>query len=156
VLLPIIWQIANFFARQKRDVRKRELFGEDAEVRDETVRLCGTVRDSEFAYPYLEGRSVHSKKCRGTMGAGDNPITLLEGLEDLLTFGFLQDMLQCAVCGIRSSGFFFRMTALGKFQISHLDAQGRTRRDNDGALDHILKFPYVSRPMIAAQGIHRR
>ena len=90
------------------------------------------------------------------MGACNNPITLLEGSENLLTFGFLQDMLQCAVCGIRSRGFFFRMTALGKFQIGHVDAQGRTRRDNYGALDHILEFPYVSRPMIAAQRIHRR
>src|SRR5260370_9423415 len=48
------------------------------------------------------------------------------------------------------------MTDLGKFQITHVDTQGRTRRDNYGTLDYILEFSYVPRPMISAQGIHRR
>src|SRR5467141_4191415 len=66
-------------------------------------------------------------------------------------------MVQCAVCcGILSSGSFLRMTDLGRFQISHIDTQGRTRRDNYGALDYILKFSYVPWPMISAQGIHCR
>ncbi len=105
----------------------------------------------------MEGRSIYSKKCRRTMGTCNNPIALLEGLEDLLPLGFLQEMVQCAVCcGIRSSGSFLRMTDLGRFQISHIDTQGRTRRDNYGALDYILKFSYVPWPMISAQGIHCR
>ena len=50
------------------------------------------------------------------MGTGNNPITLLERLEDLLTFGFLQNIVKCAVCfGFRSNDSFFRMTGLGKF-----------------------------------------
>src|SRR6266436_622988 len=48
------------------------------------------------------------------------------------------------------------MTDLGKFQITHVDTQGRTHRDNYGTLDHILEFSYVPRPVISAQGIHRR
>ncbi len=105
----------------------------------------------------MEGRSIHSKSCRRTMGTCNNPVTVLERLENLLTFGFRQEIVQCAVCcGIRSSGSFFRMTDLGKFQISHIDGQGRASRDNYGALDHILEFSNVSRPMISAQGIHRR
>src|ERR1700722_6628773 len=46
------------------------------------------------------------------------------------------------------------MAGLGKYQISHIEDQRGPRRDNDGALDHILEFSYVSRPMISAQGIH--
>src|SRR3984885_4320987 len=45
------------------------------------------------------------------------------------------------------------MAALGEFQVSHIDAHRRAGRDNDGALDHILQFSYVSRPVISAQGI---
>jgi len=91
------------------------------------------------------------------MGACNNPFALPEGLEDLLTFGFLQEIVQCAVCcGIRSSDPFSCMTDFGKFQITHVDTQGRTLRDDYGALDYILEFSDVPRPMIPAQGIHRR
>jgi len=51
---------------------------------------------SEFAYPHLEGRSIHSKTSRRAIGTCNNPITLLERLEDLLTLSFLQKMLQRA------------------------------------------------------------
>ena len=65
------------------------------------VGLCRTARDSKSAYSYLEGRSIYSKTRRRTIWACNNPIALLEGLEDLLTFGLLQEMVQCAVgCGI--------------------------------------------------------
>jgi hypothetical protein len=46
------------------------------------------------------------------------------------------------------------MAGLGKSQIANIDTQGWTRRDNYGALDYILEFSYVPRPMISAQGIH--
>src|SRR5229473_4960624 len=112
---------------------------------------------SKFAYSHLESRSINSKTCRRPVGTCHNPVTLLERLEDLLTFGFLQETEQSAFCcGIRSSSSFFRMTDLGKSQISHIDTKGRTRRDNYRALDHILEFSYVSRPMISAQRVHCR
>jgi len=78
-------------------------------------------------------------------GPATTQFTVLERLENLLTFGFRQEIVQCAVCcGIRSSGSFFRMTDFGKFQISHIDTQGRASRDNYRALDHILEFSNVS------------
>ncbi len=60
-----------------------------AEVGNESVGLSSTARDSEFAYSYLEGRSIYSEKRRRAIRTCHNPIALLEGLEDLLTFGFL-------------------------------------------------------------------
>src|SRR5258708_6295513 len=101
-----------------------------------------------------EGGSLHSKTLRGAIGTGHNPIALFKSLKNLLALRFLQDVAKCAVCfGLQSSDSFFRMAGLGKFQISHVDAEGGTRRYDYGALDHILKFSYVSRPMIPAQGI---
>src|SRR6267378_4310863 len=48
------------------------------------------------------------------------------------------------------------MAGLGKFEIADIDAKDWTRGDDYGALDHILKFSYVPRPMVSAQGIHCR
>src|SRR6266478_843396 len=105
----------------------------------------------------LERRSLHSKTCRCAMRTCHNPIALLQGVEDVLAFHSLQNVMKCPVCfGLQSSDSFFWMAGLGKFQISHVDAEGGTRRDNYRALDHILKFSYVPRPMISAQGIHCR
>jgi len=52
------------------------------------VRLGSAARDSEFAYSYLERRSIHSKTHRRAIGTSNNPIALFESLEDLLTLGF--------------------------------------------------------------------
>src|SRR6266436_3441369 len=62
--------------------------------------------------------------------------------------------MKCAVCRRFRRSFFYRMAGLGKFKIAHIDAKGRARRDDYGALNHILKFSYVSRPLVSAQGIH--
>src|SRR6267378_5638518 len=54
----------------------------------------------------------------------------------------------------RRGRFFYHMAGLGKFKIANIDAKDGTRGDDYGALDHILQFSYVPRPMISAQGIH--
>ena len=72
-------------------------------------------------------------------------------------FRLFQYVMKRPVCrGFRRFGRFQWMADPGKFQISHIDAQRRTRRDNYGALDHVLEFSYVPRPMVSAQCIHRR
>src|SRR5260221_8661236 len=48
------------------------------------------------------------------------------------------------------------MTGGGNLKLPKLNLWRGPRRDNYGALDHILQFSYVSRPMVAAQGIHCR
>src|SRR5712664_1911539 len=121
-----------------------------------SARLCRTARDSELLHSQLEGGAFHCKMCRRAIRAGHNPIALLESFKNLLTFRFPQNVVKCAIGRFRSRGFFLRRASLGKFKIGNIDAQDRTRRDNHGALDHILKFSYVPRPMIAAQGIHCR
>src|SRR3984893_16647666 len=90
------------------------------------------------------------------MGTRNNPITLLEGLKDLLTLGFFQNVVECAVCfGFRRNGSSFRMTGLGQLQIRDIDAKRRTCRNNYGAFDYILQLSYIPGPVISAQGIHR-
>jgi hypothetical protein len=43
VLLPRIWQDANFFAQPKREVRWRETSKKQLKVRNETIRLFRTA-----------------------------------------------------------------------------------------------------------------
>src|SRR6267143_6759519 len=65
--------------------------------------------------------------------------------------------MKSAVCRrFQKSRFFYRMAGLGKFKIAHIDAKGGARRDDYSALDHILEFSYVPRPVVSAQGIHCR
>jgi len=54
----------------------------------------------------------------------------------------------------RRGRFFYHMAGLGKFKIANIDAKDGTRGDDYGALDHILEFSHVPRPVISAQGIH--
>src|SRR6267378_5801923 len=56
----------------------------------------------------------------------------------------------------RRGRFFYHMAGLGKFKIANIDAKDGARGDNYGALDYILEFSYVPRPMISVQGIHSR
>ena len=118
--------------------------------------LRRAARNSELMHSQLEGGPLHSKMCRCPIRARHNPIALLESFKNLLTFRFLQNVVKCAICRFQRSGFFYRGAGLGKFQISHIDAQRRTRRDYVGTLDHVLEFSYVPRPMVPAQCIHRR
>src|SRR5258708_6223843 len=118
------------------------------------VRQRKTARDSELMHSQPEGGSLHSKTLRSAIGTGHNPIAMFKSLKNLLTLRFLQHVTKCAICfGIQTRGSFFRMAGVGEFQISHVDAQGGTRRDDYRALYHILKFSYVPRPMVSAQGI---
>ena len=84
------------------------------------MRLSGTARDSEFAYSYLEGRSIHSQKCCCSIRTCHNPIALLESLKNLLTFRFLQSAVECTICRFQRSGLFRNQTGLGKFQIANV------------------------------------
>lgn len=104
----------------------------------------------------LERGSLHSKTYRCAIGTGYNPIAPLKGLENVTAFGFLQNVVKRAICRFRRGGLFYGAAVLGKSKITHIDTQHRTGRDDYGALDHILKFSYVPRPLISAQGIHRR
>src|SRR5258708_20151194 len=56
--------------------------------------------------------------------------------------------------GLEMCGLFFQCMGLGNFKTANVNIKERARRDNYGALDYILKFSYVPRPMISAQGIH--
>ena len=120
------------------------------------ARLCRTARDSELLHSQLESGSFHCKMCRCPVWAGHNPIAFLESFKNLLTFRFLQNPVKCTICRFRRTGSSLRRASPGRFKIGDIHAQDRTRRYDYGALDHILKFSYVSRPMIPAQGIHCR
>src|SRR5258708_28254711 len=52
------------------------------------------------------------------------------------------------------SSSFCHVKVLRRFTIAIVNTWDGSRRDNYGALDYILKFSYVPRPMISAQGIH--
>ncbi len=88
--------------------------------------------------------------CRCAVWASHDPIAFLEGFKNLLTFRFLQKIVKRTICRFRRSELFDRKAGLGKFKIGNIDTQDRTRRDNYGALDDILEFSNVPRPMIAA------
>lgn len=114
------------------------------------------ARNSELVDSLLERGSLHSKTCRRATGTGHNPVAPLKGLEDVSAFGCLQNVVERAICRFRRGGLLYGTAVLGKSKITHIDTQHRTRRDNYGAFDHILKFSYVPWPLISAQGIHRR
>src|SRR5580700_3508798 len=62
------------------------------------ARLGRAACDSEFANSLLQGGALHSKlRCR-PFRAGHNPVALFQGLENLLTFRSLQNVVKCAVC----------------------------------------------------------
>lgn len=46
--------------------------------------------DVEFTHAGLEGGALHAEEERGTFGAGDAPLSLLEGAEDVLALGFFE------------------------------------------------------------------
>ena len=119
-------------------------------LRKRPVRLCRTARDSEFVHSQLQGRPFHREMCCCSVGASHNPIALLESFQNLLAFRFLQKIVERAICRFLSSDLFNRNPSLGKFKIGNIDTQHRARRNNHGALDDILEFSYVPRPMIAA------
>src|SRR5882724_1319245 len=119
-------------------------------------RLCRTAHDSEFLHSQLEGGSFHCKMCSCAIRVGHNPIALLESFKNLFTFRSLQNVVKCTICRFRRNRFFRRRAGLGNLEIANINSQDRTRRDNYRALDHILKFSYVPRPMIPGQGIHCR
>jgi hypothetical protein len=149
-----IFTVACPFYGTRETCRKRENV---LELRESTTRLDGPPCDSEFANSLLESGSLHPKICCGPFRARHNPVALLQGFNDLLTFRLLQNVVECTILRrARRIGLFDWMADLGKFQISHIDVERRTRRDNDRALDHILEFSYVPRPMVPAQSIHRR
>src|SRR5258707_13831457 len=102
-------------------------------------RLRRTSRDSELTHSQLQGGSFHCKMCRRAVWAGHNPIAFPESFKNLLTLCFLQDVAKCAVYRqFWRDVFFYLVAGLGKFQISHVDAEGRTRRVNYRPLDPIL------------------
>jgi hypothetical protein len=113
-------------------------------------RLRSTASDSELVHSQLEGRPFHSKMCRCSVGTCHNPIGLLKSSKNLLTFRFLQNVVKCAICRFRRSGFFCRGAGFGNFKVANIDTQGRPPRDNNGTLDHILELSYIPRPMVSA------
>ena len=119
-------------------------------------RLRGAARNSELMHSLLERGSLHSKTCRCAIGTGHNPIAVLKGFEDVPAFGFLQNVMKRAICRFRRGGLFYGTAVFGKSKITHIDTQHGRRRDDYGTFDHILKFSYVPRPVISAQGIYRR
>src|ERR1700727_249186 len=104
-------------------------------------------------YSLLECGALHSKTCCCAMRACHNPIALLESFENLLTLRFLQNVMKCAA-GFRSRRPFFRMSGFGKLQIGNIEVQNGPCRNNHRAFDYVLKFSYISRPMLSAEGIH--
>jgi hypothetical protein len=83
VALPDLRQPASFVAHKKS-------MGPECSA----ARLGRTACDSEFANSLLEGGSLHSKLCCRSVEARHNPVALLQGLADLLTFRLLQDIVK--------------------------------------------------------------
>ena len=154
VRVPAKWQACQFPGAQKALVVGQELLEEVCLRLVPPLRR--TARNPELMHSQLEGGPLYSEPCRCPVGTGHNPIALFKSFENLLTFRFLQNVVKGPICRFRRSGLFHRGAGVGKFKIANIDAKGRTRRDDYGALNHILKFSYVPRPMISAEGVHVR
>jgi hypothetical protein len=76
--VPVLWQVRNVWGR--------EGFSELHGVKQSAARLRGTPCDSEFANSLLEGGALHSKMCCRPVRASHDPVAMLQGFEDVLTF----------------------------------------------------------------------
>src|SRR5207244_11133918 len=70
-------------------------------------RLRRAARNSELVDSLLERGSLHSKTCRRATGTGHNPVAPLKGLEDVSAYGFLQNVVERAICRFRRGGLLY-------------------------------------------------
>ena len=59
-------------------------------LRDGDRVLLNRATDAEFAHARLERGALHAENGRGTLRAGDAPLRLLEGAQDMLALGFFE------------------------------------------------------------------
>lgn len=57
---------------------------------DDDARELDRAANSELAHAGLESGALDVEQDGGALGAGDAPLRLLQGAEDMLAFGFLE------------------------------------------------------------------
>jgi hypothetical protein len=105
VALPPAWYAANSLAHEAT-LRQRLLCGKRADEKMKPEELNDGSRDPELTNSQLEGRSLRFLACH-------NSIALLESIEDVPAFRFVQNVVQYA-----TSSEVQRMDTLARMQIS--------------------------------------
>ncbi len=59
-------------------------------VTREHARILDGAADAEFAHAGLERGALHAQQRGGAFGAGNAPLRLLQGAQDVLALGFFQ------------------------------------------------------------------
>ena len=115
VALPPAWYAANSLAHEAT-LRQRLLRGKRADEKMRPEELNDGSRGPELTNAHLEGRSLRSLACH-------NSIALLESIEDVPAFRFVQNVVQYATSSeVHRMDTLARMANAGKFQISNIDA----------------------------------
>ena len=57
---------------------------------ERSIAELDRAADAELAHARLQRGALHSQKDGGALGAGDAPLRLLQGAEDVLALGFFE------------------------------------------------------------------
>ena len=57
---------------------------------ERSIAELDRAADAELAHTSLERGALHAEEDGGTLGAGDAPLRLLQGAEDVLALGFFE------------------------------------------------------------------
>src|SRR5262249_15396062 len=87
--------------------------------------------------------------------SGDNPPGLLQRCENLLPLGVFQQSAHILTGGLTGGLLGYQGTyGNAALQITEWNFKNRPGRNNNGALDHVLKLANVTGPIVSDQRFH--
>jgi hypothetical protein len=122
-------------------------------VGKESVQACAAKREipSLAILAWRVGLFISSRVA--ALGTRNDPIRLFKGIDYLLTFCILQDLVEQAVGRFGARRLFYRKAGFRKLHIPRVDFEIRACRNNNSAFDHLLQFANITRPLIFGENL---
>src|ERR1700733_6447714 len=106
----------------------------------------GGPGNAQFLHAKLQGGPLDSQPCGRSVGAGEDPVGLLQNGQDMPPLHFLKrcQSMPISVCSVQRAGL----------EVAEWDLERRTLGKDDGSFDYVLQLPDVSRPRVSNERVH--